>query len=361
MNSRWIRRTAWLVVLVVAVAHLATQLFVFLPNHWRRIDIYRDVTYLYSAAERVRTGEPLYWPWPEYGPHVHTDMGPPYPFERHPYPPALASILAPATALPFATFARLWYILLLGSFWVYAWCLARLAGGRADAWSVLIAGTLLALFPGTYRALSLGQIDPVLWALFGMALVTPALRGAALATSAAVKLYAGWPLLFAMRREGRRVGLPALAVLAAGFLISGLTLGFQAFVTWATTMLPVVSQGTFNADNVSLSFAGLRLARTLGWDYAPGPLPPAARIYLTTVGIAAPLIVGWLTRRTRPALQYACVGCAAVVFAPLCWTSYLPLLLVLPAVWIGTLRERAAAAQLADPSARDVWQSALAP
>lgn len=358
LNWTWVRRKLWLVLRVTALAHVAVQLLVFLPNHWRREDVQRDVTYVYTAAERVRTGEPLYWPWPEYGPHVHTEMGPPYVFERHPYPPVLAAVLAPATTLPFTTFARLWYIPLLVSFWIYAWSLTRLALGRADFWTVLVAGQLLTLFPGTYRALSLGQIDPLLWALFGVALVVPALRGAGFATSAVVKLYAGWPLLFAIGREGRRVLVPALGVAAAGFLVGGLTLGFGIFFTWAQTMLPVVSQGTFNADNVSLSFAGLRLARMLGWDYVPGPLPGAARLYLTGVGIAAPLLAGWLTRRARPVLQYACVGCAAVVFAPLCWSSYLPLLLVLPAIGVRILLERSAPAAPGAPTRASVAPAA---
>jgi hypothetical protein len=293
---------------------------------------------VYTAAERVRTGEPLYWAWPEYGPHVHTTVGPPYPPERHPYPPFLASALAPATSLPYVTFAQLWYIPLIVAFWVYAWSLARLALERVDVWSVLIAGQMLTLFPGTYRALSLGQIDPVLWALFGVALVVPALRGAALAASAAVKLYAGWPLLYALRREGTRVLLPAAAVFLVGFVMSGTMLGYDILYTWARHMLPVVSQGSFNADNVSLSFAGLRLARVLGWDYVPGPLPVTARVYLTILGIGAPLVVGWLTRRRYAIMQYACVGTAAVLFAPLCWSSYLPLLLVPAAVWLGCWR-----------------------
>jgi hypothetical protein len=335
-----LRRSALLALRAAALLHLLMQLMVFLPTHWGRTDVHRDVTYVYTAAERVRTGQPLYWPWADYGPHVHTEAGPPYPFDRHPYPPPLATVLAPATTLPFATFARLWYVPLLLAFWVYAWCLARLALERADVWRVVIVGLILSLFPGTYRVLSLGQVDPILWALFGLAMVVPALRGAAFAASAAVKLYAGWPLLFAVKREGRRVLLPAAAVFAAAFLVSGVTLGFDIFFTWTRYMLPVISQGTFNADNVSISFAGLRLARLLGWDYVPGPLPLAARMYLTVVGIAAPLAAGWLTRSARATVQYSLVGCAAVLFAPLCWSSYLPLLLVPMAVGVCVWRER---------------------
>jgi hypothetical protein len=35
------------------------------------------------------------------------------------------------------------------------------------------------------------------------------------------------------------------------------------------------------------------------------------------------------------ALQISAMGCAAVLFAPTCWTSYLPLILSLFAVLIG--------------------------
>lgn len=329
------RRGLVIALRATALIHLAVQLLVFLPRHWQREDTQRDVNYIYTAAHRVHTGQPLYRPWPEYGPHVHTTMGPPYTFDRHPYPPFLATFLAPLAELPFTTFARLWYLPLLAAFWVYAWSLARLSLHRVDAWTVLIAGQVLTLFPGTYRALSLGQIDPILWALFGVALAVPALRGFGFATSAAVKLYAGWPLLFAIRREGKQVLLPAFAVFVVCYLVAGLTLGFDILFVWARTMLPVVSQGTFNADNVSISFAGLRLAREFGWEYVPGPLPGAARLYLTTVGIAAPLLTGWFTRKRSANVQYAFVGCAAILFAPLCWSSYLPLLLVAVAAWIG--------------------------
>lgn len=326
---------AHIVLRAAALLHLAIQLFIFLPVHWQREDIHRDTLYLYTAAERVRTGEALYWPWPEYGPHVHTPQGPLYPPERHPYPPFLATVLAPFTQVPFATFARFWYLPLLAAFWVYAWCLARLVRpGRTGVWDVLTAGAVLSIFPGTTRAISLGQIDPILWAAFGVALAVPALRGACFAGSAAVKLYAGWPLLFAIRREGARVLLPALGLGAVLFIMSGVVLGFGAYVDWARYMLPVIGQASFNPDNVSLSFAGLRLARVLGWEYVPGPLPAAARIYLLVIGVAAPLATGLALRRARPLVQYAWVGAAAVLFAPLCWSTYLPLLLVPLAVTI---------------------------
>jgi hypothetical protein len=322
-----LRRALWRGLCIAALAQAALQLFVFLPSHLSRTDRDRDVTPLYEAAVRVRMGEPLYRPWPDYGPHVHTEMGQPYSSELHLYPPFLAAALVPLTVLPFTTFASLWYIPLLVAFWTYAWCLARLALPRATLIHVLVAGLFLMFFPGTYRALSLGQVDPILWALFGLALVVPRVRGAALALSAAVKIYAGWPLLFAVKREGRRVLLPAAGVLVIGLVVTGFGPGLSTFIDWVRYMFPVIGQGTFNADNVSLSMAGIRLARLLGWDYVPGPLPVGGRFYLMVTGILAPVAVGWLTRRLKSPLHYACIGSAAVIFGPICWTSYLPILL----------------------------------
>ena len=338
-----VRRALWAGLCATAVVHAMVQL-TSIPLLWHRTDSDRDVLAVYAAGERVRTGEPLYLPWPDYGPHVSTSSGPRFGAKLHLYPPFLATAVAPLTALSFTTFARLWYLPLLAAFWIYAWCLARLVLPRPNAWSVLIAGEALGLTPGAHRAVALGQIDPVLWALFGLALAVPAVRGAAFSASAAVKLYAGWPLLFAIRREGRGVFLQGLTVLLAGVLASGLTLGFGVFLDWAHYVLPIVGQGTFNRDNVSLSFAALRLIRLLGWAYVPGPLPDWARLYLTTVGIGAPLLTGWLTRRGNRNLQYGCVGAAAIMFGPLCWTSYLPILLSPVAVALGLRVRRPVAA-----------------
>jgi hypothetical protein len=100
-------------------------------------------------------------------------------------------------------------------------------------------------------------------------------------------------------------------------------------------MLPVAGQGTFNPYNVSLSFLVLRIARWLGWEYVSGPLGAIPRLFLTIVGIAAPLIAGWLLRKKDERLRYAGVVCAAVFFAPLAWNFYTPLLIAPLALILG--------------------------
>jgi hypothetical protein len=315
---------------------LIGNLFLAFPANWSRGDWYLDTLYYYTAAERVRTGQTLYWPWPEYGPHVLTEAAS-YPYERHPYPPFMAPALAPVTRVPYETFARFAYIPLFATFWIYAACLCKLATGRWLIGGTIVAGTLLGIVPGSYMALSLGQLDPILWAVFGLALASSRFRAVGFAVLTMVKLYGAWPLVLSWWYEGRRAVIPAAATVALGVGVGAIVKGpvgyITAFADWIRYMGPVVGQGTFNPHNVSLSFAGLRVLIELGWDfYVPGPLPQWARLYLTIVGVAAPLSTVWLMRRRDPVLQYAVITCVAVLFAPLCWVHYLPLLLAPAAI-----------------------------
>jgi Glycosyltransferase family 87 len=314
-------------VLALAVVQAACQLGAFLPAHWNRRDPISDRTVYYVAARAVVRGEPLYHPIPDYGPHKRPDV--------YLYPPSFAAALTPVAYLPFQWYSRLWYVLLLVAYWVYAVCLARLYDPRVTARSVLVAGLALAVCPGAYWGMSLGQVDPILWALFGVGLVAAGARGAALSAAALIKLYAVWPLAAAAVREGKRVILPAAALVAASLALGAVACGVQAYVEWARVVLPIVGQGTFNPDNVSLSMLGLRLASRLGWSYTAGPLPQAARLYLTFSAVAGPVAVWWFTRRRSTALQYGALGLAGALFSPLCWSSYLPLVLAPLAVWLG--------------------------
>lgn len=333
--KRWGRPVsiALVAVSVLYLAYLGELAYWLWINAARRDDMMR----YYIIANRAVDGRPLYWPWPDYGPHMMTP-GHPYPYNRYPYPPFFIATLAPLAKLPVATFARVWYVVLYAGFFAYAASLARLATGRITAWRVAVAAAVLAATPGAQLALMVANVEPVLWALFGLALAFSWARGFGFMASAMVKLYGAWPLLVATSREGWGVLRGAGVALALGVAVCALVLGPATFVSglldWARYMVPVVGQGTFMVDrvhggaNVSLSFAGLRVARYLGWDYQPGPLPGWARLYLTLLGIGAPLLCAWVTRRMENSvLRYGLVTIAAVLFAPLCWTTYLPLLL----------------------------------
>jgi hypothetical protein len=165
--------------------------------------------------------------------------------------------------------------------------------------------------------------------LWGLALAGVG-RGALLSVSMLVKVYGVWPLLVAISRD-RRLIIPAIMVSLAALGLGIGMCGVDSYTMWATAVLPVAGQGTFDSDNWSLSMGVLRLARWLGWEYTTGPLPQIARGWLSLAAVSGPALTWWWLRVRRPNTssewQIAWVGTAAALCAPLCWSSYLPLLL----------------------------------
>jgi hypothetical protein len=329
----------------------AIHLLVLVPELWTTADEPRDFLAYSLAADRVRAGEPLYEPVPA-GPHA-PGLG-----ALYLYPPFLAAVAAliPLSGVAFARLALLAGVL---CFWVYAATLARVAAGRVTAYGVLLWGAALTAGIAPLGAVYVGQIDSLIWALFGLALAFPALRGFGFAASAMIKPFAVWPLALALWRERGPVAIGAGLAIVAALGLSALALGpvglVRASLGWLTGIYPALAQGQLafsvvevtgvpavdrvlgflGTGNLSLGFLPLQLAHAAGWSF-PGPeLPVWARVYLTTVGIAAPVAALWLTRRRTPELRYAAVMAAAVLFGPIFRATYSPILYALVAAWIG--------------------------
>jgi hypothetical protein len=342
-------------LLLAALALIpALHLLVLVPELWRGADEPRDFTAYTLAAERVRAQEPLYEPVPP-GPHVPGEGAP------YLYPPFLAAIaaLVPLSGLALARFALLAGVL---CFWVYAACLDRVASGRATAWGVLLWGALLTAGIAPLGALWVGQIDSLIWALFGIALAFPLARGFGFAAAAMTKPFAVWPLALALWRERGPVAVGAAVAVLAAVGLSAVAMGpiplVRASLAWLTDIYPALAQGqlaytvsdvtssqTLNhvlgfvgTGNLSLGFLPLQLAHAAGWDFAGPELPGWARVYLTTVGLAAPILALWLTRNRAPELRYAAVMSAAVLFGPIFRATYAPILYALAAAWLGDRR-----------------------
>ena len=316
---RWLARA-------VALAILALWAQQTLIPTFQRTDTRRDMVLYYLAARSVRAGASLYTPRPGYGPDSK-------PFE-YLYPPPFAAVIAPLGALPWLVFARLWTVGLLLAFAGYALCLRRLSGARG-VWPWVVWTGVLCLFPGASRAVALGQIDPALWFLSGLSVwaVTTgqarAVSGAALGLASLVKIYAAWPLFAVKRGEGRRrIWGGAVIIGALGLALGALVCGAQSYAQWARAVLPVAGQGTFNPDNFSFSMGVLRVAQSLGWNYAGGPLTGLPKMWLSFAAIAGPLLALLATRRLTLRWRVALITCAAAWCAPLCWSTYLPLALL---------------------------------
>lgn len=331
----------------------AIHLLVLVPELWRGADEARDYTAYTLAAERVRSDEPLYERVPP-GPHVPGET-------LYLYPPFLAAVTAllPLAGLALARFALLAGVL---CFWVYALCLDRVASGRTTTYGVLLWGALLTAGVAPLGALWVGQIDSLIWALFGIALAFPLARGFGFAAAAMTKPFAVWPLGLALWRERRPVAVGAGAAIIVAVGLAAVSMGpvrlARASLEWLTDVYPALAQGQFaylvpgvtgsetlnhllgfiGTGNMSLGFLPLQLARAAGWDFAGPELPVWARVYLTGVGLAAPMVAIWLTRRRTPVLRYAAVMSAAVLFGPIFRATYSPILYALAAAWIADRR-----------------------
>lgn len=320
-------------LVALAIFHLAFQLLVWFPDNWAREDRFRDLTVYYDAALRLKSGAPLYQPWPGYTPADYPS--------RFFYPPPFLLLTRPLAQANYLWFGRIWTALLLGAFWFYAFCLAKLATDKLDWRAVLVAGLAIDLCPRGYAALGYGNFEPVMWACYGLALSTR-FRAAPLALAAMMKLHPVWALALVIKDEGRRAFWTASAVLLLGFGAGVWLCGWENAAQWWSATSPVVSQGTFVGDNVSLSFAPLRLLNALGGITADAPLPLWAKAYLSLMAIGAPLLTIWLSRQQTPPLRYALTASATILFAPLCWTIYLPLLLAPAAIianrWLATAK-----------------------
>ena len=322
----WPARVSALILIALWIRHSAIPTFY-------RTDQQRDIVLYYRAARNVNAGRALYTPRPNYGPDSK-------PFE-YLYPPPFAAVIAPLGRLSWPGFVAIWRAGLLLSFVGYALCLTALCG-RRDVWTFLAWLGILYLCPGTFRALALGQIDPLLWLLGGLsvwamgaATAPGAGSGAALGASSLIKIYGVWPLLAIGKREGRARAWGAAALVIVPGLAWGVwRCGADSYAQWAHAVLPIAGQGTFNPDNYSFSIGVLRAARALGWNYAGGPLTGLPKMWLNFAAVAGPLTALWAARRLNVRWRVALVSCAAAWCAPLCWSTYLPLgLLIIALAW----------------------------
>mgnify|MGYP002778671490 FL=1 len=312
-----------------ALATVFLFLGVYVPKTLMKTGHDRDVAIYYTALERLERNKPIYQPRPDYGPHSK-------PTQYLYLPPALA-VITPLKTLEWLPFVRLWTLGLVAFFLGFAAILAWLATRRIEWWSFIYALAALWLFPGAARTFFLGQIEPILWFLFGLGIVQlvrgGAWAGLCFSLASVVKIYSFWAVLALPRSMWKRQWPIAALVWGVALILGGVVCGFDQYAKWFEAVPPVMRQGTFNADNYSLSMGVLRVAQWLGWEYASGPLSGLPKLWLSASVILGPLLMLWLTRNQTPALRCAVVGATASLFAPICWSIYLPALLCPLALW----------------------------
>ena len=272
-----------------------------MPRLLVRTDQDRDMVIYYHAAQAASAHQDLYEAWPEYTPYMKPS--------RYFYAPPFAAVTAPLGRLSWQAFCYIWYALMLAAFWTFAFALSRLSGGR---FTPLVCGLLVAIWPNTYFAFSIGQADVFMWALLASATACGRYRGALLAVAAIIKPIVLLPMLVVLWRDRKQV-IPATGTITLALLVGALVCGLRSYGMWITEALPVPSRGTFDPDNISISFAVLRIVGYHAW----------AHIWLSLAALSGPCVAIYATRRKSVELQFAVVTIVSMICAPICWTSYL--------------------------------------
>ncbi len=266
-----------------------------------------DFAIFLQAAHDVRSGDDPY-----VDPDSVSDGDSPYA-----YPPLLALVLVPATALPDEVHGSspagvLVSLLLIGC------VVAALALLDVRDWRCY---PIALLYPPTLENLEYGAIGPVLALLVALAwryrgrVAGPA---ASLGAAIALKVFL-WPLvvwLVATRRWRAAVG--AVFVAAALALGSWAVIGFDGIADYPDLLRRL---SDLEAEN---SYSAYAMLMTLGLSSALAHLVATA----AAVGL---LVLGWRAARgghdgDRRALTYALA--AGVVLTPILWLHYLVLLVV---------------------------------
>jgi len=316
-------------LMILAILHAVYQLGHWLPKVWSRTDHDRgDLLVYFDTAQRAFHHTPIYQQWPHLGPDVTP--------AAYLYPPQFAALLYPLGSLNFHDFCIVWYSIVVLGFWGFAWSLDRLSAGRSSLLGTLCWGLVLAMTPTVYTSLTIGQADSLMWALFGLSLATR-FRGTFLSLTAQVKPYGFLVAALAGVREGRLVLGPMIATTLIGCALGAAVFGLGSFVDWIKWSVPLNSQGRFNPGNVSITFAVLRALHGLEiWSYPGGPLAPGPRLFLGASGLIALAVSIYSTRKMEPRVAYVIVLMTAFLFSPTCWSTYLPTLWLLAALWLGS-------------------------
>jgi len=329
------------VILISGVAHLIIQLFVIAPAIMHNTRE-RDLFIYQRAATKIYHKLPLYDIKLQQN-YTASSL----PSRGYIYPPPLAAILTPFARLTQRAFITCWLIILLTAFWCAAAALSFMTFDKFILEGVLGWGLILGNFPGVYFGLALGQIDIILLALFTIGLSS---RKEILfwATAATVKIFFVWPLIVLLFKRTKSIKQIAIGLVPILLLIiaGGWLAGWHSYVVWFKDILPTLSQGSWVKDNVSLSFGILRLFRWLGWwAYEGGKIVGIPHLWLTIASIGAPMLTYFLSYKANTHLRCALVTVAAILFAPVCWTTYTALLL--PAFALGWSSWKSSAADKA--------------
>lgn len=268
-----------------------------------------DFLAYHQAVSRLLDGAPLY-------DMSYTETGG---FGLFYYPPTFAPLVLPFGSLAPTTAIWTWIGLSLVAFGVGVAVLPTSRGVRW--WVLLLAGWS---FPFVY-AVKLGQVGPVLFALFAIGwrwLDRPGVLGATGALGAAIKMQPGLVLLWALLTGRWRAVAIGAALLGALAILATLLVGPGAWADFLT-LLRTVSDPITTAKNLTPGAVAFRAG-----------LPENAATVVQVLGMVA--AVGTLVAAVRWCTAEASYLVAVIVsqlVSPILWDHY-AMLLLLPVAYL---------------------------
>jgi hypothetical protein len=261
------------------------------------------------------------------------------------YPPFLAVVLRPLTALPYHRANQAWFALNVALFGAGVALLASWRPGGLPfeaACGVLFA--CLCFYP-TFRAFQCGQASLlVLFLLAGglwaFARGRDAAAGALVAVAAAVKITPAILVIFFLAARRLRAAAWAAAAFAATLAISVAGAGWANHVTFAADIAPVLARGAATFANQSLAGALDRIALRVTMNAfelvdEPGWLKAATRGLAAVLLLASILAARRLALAGRGAAGFSLVVLASLLASPISWEHHFVAALLPIAVLVG--------------------------
>jgi Glycosyltransferase family 87 len=267
-----------------------------------------DFAIFLRAADDVRAGD---------NPYVDPDSVNESAHAPYAYPPLLAIVLIPATALPDDVSGSS-PVAVLVSLFLIACVVATLALLDVRDWRCY---PIALLYPPTLENVEYGAIGPVLALLVALAWRYRDRVGAAsasLGAAVALKVFL-WPLVVWLAATRRwRAAVWAVAVAAALVLGSWAVIGFDGMADYPDLLRRLSDVEAVNSYSAYAMLVTLGLSSTL------------AHLAVTAAAVGL-LVLGWRVARhgadgDRRALTFAMA--AGVVLTPILWLHYLVLLVV---------------------------------
>jgi hypothetical protein len=295
-----------------------------------------DFKAYYIAADMLRSGQDFY-DVQQQAQEVEARGLPPNE-SFYIYPPLLAILFVPLTALPLQQAAQVWFFLNMALYGLALVIISReLDLGRHTRMSPLLL-VLAFLFPPALFTLYKGQVNMVILLLLAVTLWLylrehQALAGISIGVASMIKVIPILLLPYFLWRRRYLLCLTAVATIVVIALLGLIVVGWGPHRTYLSSVVPSLAQPRPNPGNQSLGgFFSLLLVENPYVDgLANDPrLWRVATLSATALVIAGVVLILWLRReRTRRDLEFALIVAVLPLVTNIAWVD-LFVLLILP-------------------------------